>query len=219
MRKITVRIFLIFFVLGFAYPVQSSSLTTVLQKLEETYHAIDDFEADFDQIETNVLLNRIKKTSGTIYSLPQRKIFWHTKTPTLFKVISDGNDIWLYYPNENQLFTEKWGKLDSNTKLALLFLRREGNLEKYFNIRWKNEKQLELELIPKKSLSVQKIYLTLTQDKRVFLKKIIFFFPMERKTELTLKNIKFNQKLLERHKQQPLDQNINDKFQFILPKK
>ena len=98
-------------------------------------------------------------------------------------------------------------------------MRREGNLEKYFNIRWKNEKQLELELIPKKSLSVQKIYLTLTQDKRVFLKKIIFFFPMERKTELTLKNIKFNQKLLERHKQQPLDQNINDKFQFILPKK
>jgi len=189
------------------------SVDKLLKRLEQTTHAIHDFEADFEQIEFNPILNRQKKSAGRIYSLSEGKIFWHTTKPTVFKVISNGTDIWLYYPHDQQLFHEKWGALDSQTKLALLFLRREEHLDKYFSMKWRNRAKQTIELLPKQALGVEKIWMTVT-PKNIFLKKLIFFFPLGRKTELILKNVKLNQNLWKKHQSRPLDQNISQAFTF-----
>lgn len=233
--------FILFFLcIFFANPIYGETVKMVLNNLEKTYREIQDFESNFEQIEIHSLLKKKKKTSGTIYSLPKGKIFWHTKTAPSFKVISDGATIWLYYPKDNQLFTETWGNIDSQTKAALLFLRREGDLEKYFKIKWHNEKQKILDLRPKKSMTVEKIFLYLsyqkssspgltggsiphkgnnsTDSRKIFLHKIKFFYPLSRTSELILKDIKFNQNLLEKHTQTPLDENITPTFQFLSSK-
>lgn len=204
------------------------SLKETLKKLEQTYRSIQDFQSDFEQIESNPILNREKKSQGVIYSLPKGRVFWHTTEPSPLKVISDGETIWLFYPRAGsmleggQLFEEKWGKLDSQTKIALLFLRREGNLREHFNIRWQNPSERIIELSSKHAIGIEKIWLFLSSElfgafseKRIFFKKIIFFFPLNRKSELIFKNIKFNQQIWARHQKRSLDQNIDASFRFV----
>lgn len=199
---------------GFSSP---KSLEKVMGALEQSLKSLEDFQADFEQTESNSLMNRKKKSKGIIHSLSGGRIFWHTKEPSSLKVISDGETIWLFYPETKQLFIEKWGKLDNQTKLAILFLRREGNLKAYFKMRWKNELLKIVELHPKRSMGVEKIWLTLTsfssQD-TVFFEKIVFFFPLGRKTELFLKNIKKNQHLWTRYQKSLMDENIDSQFRF-----
>lgn len=187
--------------------------------LQKSYKLIEDFQADFEQIEYNPILDRKKKSEGSIYSLAEGKIFWHTKRPKVFKVISDGNDIWLYYPQSRQLFEEKGGALDSQTKLAFLFLRRDGNIEKHFKVTVKKNKKskTKLILIPKKRIGVNKIEVYLTTEvfeKGLFFDSLVFYFPLKRTTTLNLKNFKFNQKILQKHKKNALDPQIDEAFRF-----
>lgn len=201
----------------------------LIENLEKSYLSIEDFQANFEQIETNVLLNRVKKTTGIIYSLPLGKIFWHTRHPSPLKVISNGKDVWMFDPKVPQVIHERWEGLDDQTKLALLFLKREGKFKDHFKTS-ENMKQQEITLIPKKAIGISKIIVRLFAyplekgaekegDKRLFFKKITFYFQLERKTDLILSEIKFNQKLMQKHIKNPIDSSIDRNFDFINPLK
>jgi outer membrane lipoprotein-sorting protein len=205
----------------------------LVERLEKSYLSIEDFQANFEQIETNVLLNRVKKTTGIIYSLPLGKIFWHTRHPSPLKVISNGRDVWMFDPKAPQVIHERWEGLDDQTRLALLFLRREGKFKDHFKT-FENLKQSKLTLIPKKAIGISKIIVRLfaypsekgaekepivANDTHLFFKKITFYFRLERKTDLLLEAVKFNQKLMQKHIQNPIDSSIDRNFGFINPLK
>ena len=212
--------YFLFFLFYFPSLAHADSSSLIVQKLESSYNSIEDFEAEFEQEEINPLLEKRKKSLGVIYSLSKGKVFWYTKEPVSLKVISDGREIWFYYPSTDQLLHETWKKLDSQAKWTLLFLRREINLQNNFNIHWHNKKSNELEFIPKSNLAIEKIWITFSdQSGRLFFSKIVFFFPLGRKVELFLKNIKFNQQLLTKHLQKSLDENLDSQFRFFSVKK
>ncbi len=197
----------------------------LVERLEKSYLSIEDFQANFEQIETNVLLNRVKKTTGIIYSLPLGKIFWHTRHPSPLKVISNGRDVWMFDPKVPQVIHERWEGLDDQTRLALLFLRREGKFKDHFKT-FENLKQQKLTLIPKKAIGISKIIVRLFAypsekegDTHLFFKKITFYFQLERKTDLILEVVKFNQKLMQKHRENPIDETIDRNFGFINPLK
>lgn len=193
----------------------------LIENLEKSYLSIEDFQANFEQIETNVLLNRVKKTTGIIYSLPLGKIFWHTRHPSPLKVISNGKDVWMFDPKAPQVIHERWEGLDDQTKLALLFLKREGRIKDHFKVSEKKDKW-KVVLVPKKAIAIEKIILQLfthPSEKRLFFNKITFYFQLERKTDLILSEIKFNQKLTQKHIKNPIDSSIDRNFGFINPLK
>lgn len=197
----------------------------LIERLEKSYLSIEDFQANFEQIETHVLLNRVKKTTGIIYSLPLGKIFWHTRHPSPLKVISNGKDVWMFDPKAPQVIHERWEGLDDQTKLALLFLRREEKFKDHFKT-FENMKQRQITLIPKKAIGISKIIVRLFAypsekegDMHLFFKKITFYFQLERKTDLILSEIKFNQKLMQKHIKNPIDSSIDRNFDFINPLK
>ena len=143
MKKVLIIIVVLFFS---ASVFSADDLSKTIQQFEKTLESIEDFEADFEQTQVNVLLDRKKKSTGKIYSLSKGRVFWHTQEPKPLKVVSNGKWVWLYHPDNGQVFKEKWESLDRQTKVALLFLRREGNLTKHFNIKWKDKKKLAMEL-------------------------------------------------------------------------
>ena len=177
----------------------ADSPKTLLKQLEESFSKIEDFQAHFEQIEYNHILERKKKSSGIIYSLPSGKLFWFTQEPESFKVISNGKKIWLYNPKTKDQQVEIWEQLDPQTKIALLFLRREGKFDTHFTSRWHSKAKKIIELMPKKKISVKKILIHLNPkgfNDKIFFTKLVFFFPLERETELTLSDLQFNQNLL-----------------------
>ncbi len=201
----------------------------LIERLEKSYLSIEDFEANFEQIETHLLLNRVKKTTGIIYSLPLGKIFWHTQHPSPLKVISNGRDVWMFDPKAPQVIHERWEGLDDQTRLALLFLRREGKFKDHFKT-FENLKLQEITLIPKKAIGISRIIVRLfaypsekgperKEDAWLFFKKITFYFQLERKTDLILEAVKFNQKLMQKHIKNPIDSSIDHNFDFINPLK
>lgn len=209
-------LFYIFLLNILFYPPQLQA-SSLVESLEKSYRSISDFEARFEQIEIQPLLNRTRKTNGVIYSLSAGKIFWHTTSPSILKLVSNGKEVWMYDEKAAQVIHERWERLDDQTRLALLFLRREENIRDHFKVSEKGERK-EVILIPKKRIGIEKIVLrlaTLPSEKIVFLKKIVFYFPLDKKTELILSDIKLNQKLIEKHAAKPIDPSIDPQFNFI----
>ena len=185
--------------------------------MERSFESIEDFQADFEQTEHNRIMDRQKKSSGIIYSLPKGKLFWFTKEPAPLKVISNGETIWIVNSKTGDQQKEKWDKLDAQTKTALLFLRREGKFEKYFKSQMKAKSPDLIQLTPKEKWGIKKIWIYVDPkvfNGEIFFKKIVFFFPLDRETSLEFSNFRFNQHLLENHKIKSLDPNITPSFDF-----
>ncbi len=212
------KIILLGFISLTALALNAKGLKTakdVIEELEKKYTSVTDFQAEFEQIEASELLKKEKKSFGVIYSLPEGKIFWHTQKPYEHKVISDGKKIWMVDVTNDQVMTETWGMLDSQAKIALLFLRREGKLNKIFHSSLKEDNEkYRLTLTPRKKMNLNKIMIDVDR-KDVFFNQLIFYFPLKRVTTLKLKNIKLNQDLLGKHVKNTLDKNISINFEYL----
>ncbi|MBI4040557.1 MAG: outer membrane lipoprotein carrier protein LolA [Deltaproteobacteria bacterium] len=193
-------------------------LKQVISKLNAHFQATKDFKANFIQIETNALVKKIKKSEGVIYARQDGKIFWFTQKPEPYKVLSDGKLIWLYYPKENEVYQRTWDSIDFQTRMALLFLTRRSQLEASFDYEWENQKHHQIRLIPKKKWAVEKVVMTLRASLSE-IEKIKFYYPLERETELQLRDLQTNQDWLAKHSKHALDPNIDAAFQFCCASK
>ena len=74
----------------------------ILSRMEKKY-AGRDFSADFHQISTLTALEITETASGKVYFSHPGKMRWEYLVPTRNKIISDGNTLWIYRPDENQV--------------------------------------------------------------------------------------------------------------------
>lgn len=140
---------LLLLLLPAAAPAEQTSVA-VVGRLQATYEATSDLRAAFRQVYT-FKVNGMKRTStGRVFLKKPGRMRWDYLSPNARHFISDGATVWLYTPDDAQVFVQPLE--DSDLTAAVRFLLGEGNLDAAFThslLPADAAGALRLELIPK----------------------------------------------------------------------
>ena len=155
------------------------ALDDVINTLETPFQAeapakdrIFDYSADFLQESKIASLDRVQRASGRVEvafddragqqkpSGPTVKFHWQYDSPTTQKIVSDGETMWVYLPENNQVIESNLAlakKTDQGDPMA--FLTGLGNLSRDFSISWAMPQQdtagnYVLQMVPRRPSSL-----------------------------------------------------------------
>jgi outer membrane lipoprotein carrier protein len=103
--------------------------------LQRKYDSVKDFTARFTQTYEGGVLRRKASESGTVAVKKPGKMRWDYTSPEKKLFVSDGQTMFLYFPNEKQVMKNAVPSQDQATS-AVLFLMGKGNIVRDFNVRW-----------------------------------------------------------------------------------
>jgi outer membrane lipoprotein carrier protein len=103
--------------------------------LQRKYDSVKDFTANFSQTYEGGVLRRKTAESGTVAVKKPGKMRWDYTGAEKKLFVSDGQTMFLYFPNEKQVMKNAVPSQDQATS-AVLFLMGKGNIVRDFNIRW-----------------------------------------------------------------------------------
>ena len=117
---------------GRIFAAENSGAEAIVDNLQKNYDATVDFTADFRQ-ETEVKnLNRTLKSAGKLSFKRPGKMLWQYEEPKGQFVLADGNHLFFYQPDQNQVIKSPL-KNAFRGDIPLSFLLGLGNLKKDFN--------------------------------------------------------------------------------------
>ncbi len=126
-----------------------NTLETPFQSGTDAEYRIFDYSANFFQESKIASLDRLQRANGHLEvafdylagqkgrTVPTVKFHWQYDSPTTQRIVSDGETMWVYLPENNQVIQsniEQINKADQNDPMA--FLTGLGNLSRDFTISW-----------------------------------------------------------------------------------
>lgn len=184
----------------------TDSIDAIIAGVEARYN-VPGFTAEFDQESILKAMAVTDTASGTLMVRQPGKMRWEYLVPDPQTIITDGNDLWVYHPQENQVMVGKAPAFFGKGKGAG-FLSNIKIIRKGFQISQVPEADpglYRLKLIPNKS-SVDLMEMTLEIAKKNFdLVRIITFNVYGDETRIELKNFNFNKTPAE------------DQFKYVIP--
>jgi outer membrane lipoprotein carrier protein len=112
------------------------TLEEAVQRLEATYRAVRDLQADFQQAAFNRTLNQSIEARGTLYLKRPGKLRWEYRTPTPQEIVSDGQKLWVFTPELRQVNVAPAPQALAGP--AGTFLQGLGQVREHFQIRFLN---------------------------------------------------------------------------------
>lgn len=112
---------------------QQPSATQIAGALQAKYDRIRDFSADFTQQYESGVLRRKLTERGKVHVKKPGKMRWDYAAPEKKVFVSDGSQIYLWVPADNQVTRSPVPKQDEATT-AVLFLVGKGNLTRDFTV-------------------------------------------------------------------------------------
>jgi len=103
--------------------------------LQRKYDSVKDFSASFTQTYEGGVLRRKGSEAGTVSVKKPGRMRWDYTGPEKKLFVSDGQTMFLYFPNEKQVMKNDVPSQDQATS-AVLFLMGKGNIVRDFNVRW-----------------------------------------------------------------------------------
>jgi len=182
--------------LNFTPPVSGLSPDDIIQKVESRY-AVSGFSAFFFQASTIKAMEITDSASGKAFFKRPDKMRWEYETPDRQTIITNGNTLWIYRPEDNQVMVGKAPSFFEDGK-GFSFLSDMESVKKKFYILL--EKKVEddthvLKLLPReKTFDVSVIYLFVS-TKTFEVVKIVTYNSYEDETRIEFKDIRFKQKL------------------------
>jgi len=143
----------------------------VLNEIQSRYEKTNDFEASFIQEYVGKVMRQSNRGEGKVYFKKKGMMRWDYTVPNQ-KLISDGQTLWYYQPEEKQVLLSDVSRV-LKEKTPLGFLAGEGNLSRDFDLLNLNESVSQkednyvVELAPKEPLATL-AKLTLTVDKKTY---------------------------------------------------
>lgn len=98
---------------GFAFGAAKDVLQTRLAKVNQFY-------AQFSQVVTAADKSVVQESSGELRVKRPNLFNWHTKLPEENLLVSDGQTLWMYTPQVQQVTATKLSDLANNTLLMLI---------------------------------------------------------------------------------------------------
>lgn len=178
----------------------------ILEIIQNQYTNTFDLEANFSQEYIGKVMRQPQKGEGKVYFKKRGMLRWDYQIPKQ-QLISDGQTLWFYQPEENQVVVSDVSKMIKEFG----FLTGEGDLRRDFKLietkeqSSKKEGNFILELIPRETHpSLTKVVLTV--DKRTYLViQTDIFDGLGNVTRTRFSEIRTNVKL------------PNTLFQFVIP--
>ena len=121
-----------------------------LDSIQRQYEKVSTFEADFTQRSYVKMMNQTQSVKGTVKIKKPGKMKWIYGAPDTQILISDGKNLWLYVPEEEQATKVPVESIYSSNTPAL-FLAGKGKLTRSFNVESVSEenKNILVTLVPK----------------------------------------------------------------------
>ena len=123
-----------------------TALETPFKAATQKTHQIHDFQANFKQQSRIASIGRTQRGRGTVsFSFDTvkkdnanlAKFRWKYIQPSIQEIISDGQTMWVYIPENRQVIESDIGNIDAKSgKNPVTFLSGLGNLSKDFTINW-----------------------------------------------------------------------------------
>jgi outer membrane lipoprotein carrier protein len=138
----------------------------VAAALQRKYDSVKDFSASFTQSYEGGVLRRKSLESGLVFVKKPGKMRWDYLKPEKKLFVSDGQTMFLYFPNEKQVMKNDVPTQDQATS-AVLFLMGKGDIIRDFTVRWADggsETTYRLRLDPK-SRQAEYDWLEITADR------------------------------------------------------
>jgi outer membrane lipoprotein carrier protein len=104
-----------------------------LDAIQRQYEKVLTFEADFTQRSYVKMMNQTQSVKGTVKIKKPGKMKWVYGAPDTQILISDGKNLWLYVPEEEQATKVPVESIYSSNTPAL-FLAGKGKLTRSFNV-------------------------------------------------------------------------------------
>lgn len=133
-------------------PSHGYDLETVIRNMQAAYNQTQDFTAEFEQQYINGALGDTSVSSGVVHFMRPGRMRWDYVEPRERYFISDGENLWIYEPEEGQYYTAPLE--DSDLPTALRFLMGEGEFSQDFTIAFSDIEALgviSIDLVPIRS--------------------------------------------------------------------
>jgi outer membrane lipoprotein carrier protein len=174
----------------------SISLDEIITRVEKHY-SVSGFSAQFSQTSIIKAMDIADTASGTAFFKRPGKMRWEYETPERQMIITDGNTLWVFRPDDNQVMIGQSPSFFKGGK-GFSFLSDMREIRQKFNISLE-KKSLEgffvLKLLPKeKTYGVVQIRLTIS--KATFdVVEIVTYNSYGDETRFVFSNIQFKQKI------------------------
>jgi outer membrane lipoprotein carrier protein len=116
-----------------AAPAFQPSATEIATQVQARYDRIRDFSADFTQEAVSGVLRKKLVERGTVVVKKPGKMRWTYKAPEEKVFVSDGVQMFMHTPADNQVIVSQVSAADQATT-AVLFLSGKGNLTRDFTV-------------------------------------------------------------------------------------
>ena len=101
-------------------PVMASAADSARTQLEAFSQNIQTVSAQFEQSITSAQGNQGEVSSGTLALKAPRQFRWHTTTPYEQLIVADGNRVWIYDPDLEQVSVRGQGAEEAHSPLSVL---------------------------------------------------------------------------------------------------
>lgn len=172
------------------------ALDTLLEKIEKRY-AGSEFSAAFEQQSTIAAMEITDNASGKLFVKRPGRMRWEYLKPEVQIIISDGDDLWIYRPEDKQVMVGKAPSFFANGKGAA-FLSDLKTLRTEFTVSLEKadaQGNPVLKLIPhEKTAELAEIHLTVSQNAHT-IDQIVTLNSYGDETRIRIDNYRFNQDL------------------------
>ena len=140
--------------------------TDILDRVQKRY-GTGGFEADFVQEAHLKAMGIVDTATGHLYFGTPGTMRWHYKTPEEYLIITDGDAVWIYRPEENQVMV---GRAVDYFEKGADFLSKPAQLSKEFKValapeELQEEEHYVLKLVPKTEMaSLTELYLYISKE-------------------------------------------------------
>ena len=162
MRRVVAFAVLLF---AMTAPLRADTLHDALAKVQQRYESTKTMEADFQQTVESTALASPLKTAGKVAFEKPNRMRWDYDPPDKQTIVGDGQTLWLYQPDMNQVIKAPLGEA-FQASTPLTFLSGLGQLERDFTATLEKETAdgWVLHLVPKKDAALGTLGLTVRKS-------------------------------------------------------
>lgn len=92
--------FLLTCLFSFCFVFSAFADVSLLHDVEQSYHKMKNFKAEFNQELFHRESNTTQKRTGSIEFMPETYIFWETNAPDKELIVCNEKEVWNYLPDE-----------------------------------------------------------------------------------------------------------------------
>lgn len=111
----------------------SASSDEVVEMVQARYNGLSTISAKFRQLSVNKASMLREQSWGKVYISKPGKMRWEYEEPERRLIVSDGNKVWTYLPEQNQVYVARLNEAYI-TRTPLAFLVGKGKLKEEFEI-------------------------------------------------------------------------------------